>query len=55
MSHLEPSEESPVKLLRRPFRTVMNVGRMECRWVTDYVTLTGFHIFCGHPALSHYP
>jgi hypothetical protein len=23
---------------------------LECRWVTDYVTLTGFHIFCGHPA-----
>lgn len=48
MSHLErrvaPDE------LRKPFRTVMNVGHMECRWVTDYVTLQGFHIFCGHPA-----
>jgi hypothetical protein len=51
MSHLERREESPVNVLRKPFRTVMNVGPMECRWVTDYVTLTGFRIFCGHTAV----
>lgn len=49
MSHLERREESPVNM-RKPFRTVLTIGRLECRWVTDYVTLTGFHIFCGHPA-----
>jgi hypothetical protein len=50
MSHLERRVESQVEM-RKPFRTVLNVGFMECRWVTDYVTQDGLHIFCGHTAL----
>jgi hypothetical protein len=55
MSHREQREASRV-LLRKPLCTVMTVKEMDCRWVTDYVTLTGFAVFCGKPALkSHRP
>lgn len=49
MSHLERREESRVEV-RRPLCTVLTVRPMDCRWVTDYVTKSGFAIFCGAEA-----
>ena len=53
MSHREQREASRVEL-RKPLCTVLTAKEMDCRWVTDYVTLTGFKIFCGRPALKSY-
>jgi hypothetical protein len=50
MSHLERREEFKVKE-RRPHCTVLTVRPMDCRWVTDFVTKSGFQIFCGEEAL----
>lgn len=33
-------------------KTVMNVGLLDCRWVTNRFTSDGFRIFCGKDALS---
>ena len=30
----------------------MNIGIMECRWVTTRSTTDGFRVFCGKPALT---
>lgn len=55
MSHREQREASKVEL-RKPLCTVLTAKEMDCRWVTEYVTLTGFRIFCGNPALkAHRP
>lgn len=38
--------EYPVPRRKGP-RTVLNVGLMECRWVTNQVTDAGLRVFCG--------
>jgi hypothetical protein len=47
MAHLEWRGAST-----RVPKTVMNVGIMECRWVTSRKTPDGFRVFCGKPALK---
>jgi len=63
VAHLDWREALQARNEARIPRTVMNVGLLECRWVTSRKTLDGFAVFCGKEALSarrpyckdHYP
>ena len=63
MAHLDWCEALQDCNEARIPKTVMNVGLLECRWVTSRKTLDGFAVFCGKDALSarrpycedHYP
>lgn len=55
MGYIERRGEYLVPKRKGP-RTVLNVGLMECRWVTDQVTRKGLRVFCGEETrTSHKP
>lgn len=52
MAHLDWREALQARNEARIPKTVMNIGLLECRWVTARKTVDGFRVFCGKDALS---